>query len=99
MSEQNKTTGDLYRELVEMQVDWREENKALLADNHCAIENLNKVRKLFNIVKLLIIPSVLIVVILSVTVLVWNEKIRFCTVTFMDFAASTDSCFLQNEKI
>ncbi len=92
MKEEDKTTNDLYRELINLQAGWREETKGLLHDQNIAIQQLAEAKKKFDRTKYIIPFVVLLILILSTTALIWNNKIKICSVTFKDVSMSTDNC-------
>jgi len=97
MSGENKSTNDLYREVIELQKEWREENKALLADNQTAISTLNSLQKKYEISTRLIIGLVATSLIVCVSILVYKGKVKLCTVEFSDLILTTNNCLSKND--
>ncbi len=97
MPEGNKTTNDLYREVIQLHESWREENKSLLLKNHEAISTLDSIRKEFSIFKWVITGLVIATLIVCMSALVYTGKLKFCKVQYGDFSLTTDNCIQQND--
>ena len=97
MPEENKTTNDLYREVINLHEAWHEENKKLLSDNHTAISTLNALQKRFEVFTRVMIGLVAIALIIAVSVLVYKGKISLCEIEFAELILTTDNCLFQND--
>lgn len=97
MPEGNKTTNDLYREVIELQKSWREENKSLLLENHTAISTLDSIRKEFSIFKWIIAGLVIATLIICMSALLYTGKLKLCKVQYGDFSLTTNNCSQQND--